>query len=489
MPLFRRRCWVLLSSACLAACATTALQLPDPVTIPSGWSVTEVSNAGGSASLAQWWLRLNDPVLTGLVQQALQANTSVQAALANLRQARALRDVAAAGLLPNLSASASAQRSHSGGGSSGTTGPTGTYGASTSNNFQVGLDASWELDLFGGQRAGVAAAQSNAAATAATLGDVQVSISAELALDYVLLRASQARLAIAQTNLATQMETSQLTQWRLQAGLVSSLEAEQARSAAEQLQAQIPALQSQIEQASHALAVLTGQPPAALTVLFQKATPIPHAADDLALSFPAQTLRQRADVRAAELQVFAAASRVTQADAARFPSVNLGGSLGVNALTLGGLGNGSALAASVLASISLPLFDGGAARAQVTAQQAALDLAASNYKAAILTALKDVEDALVALRADRQRLAHLVAAADAASNAALMARQRYASGLTDFQTVLDTQRSQLTTQDSVASATADLASDHVRLYKALGGGWQPDGGCINTAPNPEKPCP
>jgi outer membrane protein TolC len=169
--------------------------------------------------------------------------------------------------------------------------------------------------------------------------------------------------------------------------------------------------------------------------------------------------------------VQSALQRVSAADAARYPGFSISGSIGLNALTLGALTNGASLASALLASVSVPLFDGGAARAQVRAQEAALEQARSSYQSVVLTALKDVEDALVALAGDRTRLTHLQSAATAASNAALLAQNRYSSGLIDFQTVLQTQRTLLTTQDSVASAKADISTDHVRLYKALGGGW------------------
>ena len=221
-----------------------------------------------------------------------------------------------------------------------------------------------------------------------------------------------------------------------------------------------------------AAALLTGQPPATLASVLATPSAVPQPANDLVLSIPAETLRQRPDVRAAEYQVTAAAARVAQADAALLPNFQLGGSLGLSALTLGALGSGSSVVSVLLASVSLPVFEGGALRAQVRAQQAALDAARSAYEATVLAALKDVEDALVALRANRERLTYLQRAAAAAGNAALLARQRYASGLIDFQTVLDTQRTQLAAQDSVASTGTLLAADHVRLYKALGGGWR-----------------
>lgn len=434
--------------------------------VPPAWAGAAAQSASASATddraLADWWLRFDDPMLGELVAQALNANTSVKNAEAALRQARALRDVSAAALGPTVGGSASGQRGASG-------------GNVTGNTFRAGLDASWELDIFGANRSALAASEAVALASAATLGDVQVSIVAEVALDYITLRGAQARLAIARANLASQLETLQIADWRRQAGLVTALETEQATAAAEQTRALIPALQTTIGQTQHALAVLTGQPPAALAAALAAPGPVPKAADDLALSLPAETLRQRADVRAAEQQVAAAAARVAQADAARLPSFNLGGSLGLYALTLGSLTSGSAVVGALLAGVTMPIFDGGALVAQVHAQQAAFDQSRATYEATVLGALKDVEDALVALRGDRERLLSLQRAAQAAGNAALLAQHRYSSGLVDFQTVLDTQRTQLVTQDSVAGASADLGADHVRLYKALGGGWQPDG--------------
>jgi outer membrane protein TolC len=200
------------------------------------------------------------------------------------------------------------------------------------------------------------------------------------------------------------------------------------------------------------------------------------------LSIPAETLRQRPDVRSAEHQVTAAQARLSQADAARLPNFALSGSLGLNAATIGSLTGGGAVVSALLAAVSLPVFDGGALRAQVRVQQAALDQTYLAYEATVLTALTDVEDALVALRGDRERLLNLQQASEAASNAALMAHQRYASGLVDFQTVLDTQRSQLTTEDSVAIASSDVSADHVRLYKALGGGWRSDSEEMTVTP-------
>lgn len=395
-----------------------------------------------------------------------------------MRQARAQRDVTAAGLQPSLDYNAAAQRARSGGGDS-------------TNQYSTGVDASWELDLAGGTRAGVAAADADIAASQASLGDTKVSVAAEVALAYIELRGNQARLALARDNLAAQAETLQLTRWREQAGLATMLDVEQARAATEQTRARLPSLESSIVQAQNSLAVLLAQAPGTLAAeLADPVAPlsaIPHPAGTLALSLPADTLRQRPDVRAAERRVAAATARLRQADAARYPSLRIGGSLGLSALTLGALTSGGAVSSSLLASLSLPLFDGGAIDAQIRAQDAALEQNRQSYVAAVLGALRDVENALTALRTSRDNLASLEQAADAAANADEMAGQRYASGLVDFQVVLDTQQTRLSVEDSVASAVAQVAANHVQLYKALGGGWRPE--AIEPADEAMAPAP
>jgi outer membrane protein, multidrug efflux system len=464
--------WIGMGSAAvvLVGCASVLPVMSPPVIdLPLAWASAPASSAAGTvnaSSLAAWWQGFDDPLMTSLVSRALTSNTTVNGAQAAVRQAQALRDVAAAGLRPTLGSSASAQRGSAG-------------GDTTGNRFQLGLDGQWVPDLFGARRSAVDATESVAAAIVASLGDAQVKVAAEVALNYILLRTAQARLAIANNNLSSQKETLQITDWRQQAVLVTTLEVEQARAAAAQTQASLPLLQTSIEQTAHALAVLVGQAPAALQSELGLATPasadasrtVPQSRSDFALTIPADTLRQRADVRAAEFQVAAALARVGQAEAQRWPSFSIGGSIGLSAISAAALTNGASVLGSVLASVSWPVFDGGAARAQVRAQQTALEQAQQSYRAAVLVALKDVENALVALRGDRLRVASLRVAADAASSAAVLARQRYSSGLVDFQTVLETQRNQLSTQDSVVSASADVGNDQVRLFTALGGGW------------------
>ena len=418
----------------------------------------ESSQTQPSVQQMRWWGDFHDPLLSQLIERALQANTSIRSAQAALQQARALRDVKLASALPSVSLSGSAQRSQ-------------TESAGGNNSFRAGLDARWELDVFGAVRSGISASEADTLASQASLQDVQVSIAAEVALAYIQLRGQQAQLAIARSNLSSQSETLQLTDWRAQAGLITSLEVEQAKAASAQTSAQIPALTTNIAQTRHSLAMLTGQEPLALDTLLSPTQPVPQAADLSATAIPANALRQRADVRAAEHRIQAALSRVNAAEAARYPGFNLGGSLSLSALTLAGLTNGATLAGSVLGSLSVPLFDAGAGKSQVFAQEAALEQARAAYQNTVLTALKEVEDALTSLQGDRQRLQFLQQAATAAANADLLAQNRYSSGLIDFQTVLQTQRTLLSAQDNVASLQAELSSGHVRLIKAMGGGW------------------
>ncbi len=458
-PRLAPRALLLCLAAALAACASPApVADAAPAALPTQWSAGGAEQAPSTTAptaLAGWWQRFGDPELSALVEDALRHNPSVQAAVAALRQSRALADVAAAALVPGLSGSGSAQRNHSDAGGTG-------------NSFGLGLDASWEPDLFGGTRAGVSAAQSDARAAQMSLANVQVSLAAEVALAYIDLRDQQARLLIAQDNLATQEDTLQITRWRQQAGLVSALDVEQAATAAEQTRAQLPLRQTAEAQARHRLAVLSGRAPGQLSFA---SAPVPLPPDDLVLAFPADTLRQRPDVRQAEAQVQAAWARVAQADAARYPTLRLSGTLGLQSLTLGSLLNGSSTVASLLAGLTQPIFDGGAIAGQLRAQQAALEQARASHHASVLTALQDVEDALVALQGDRARIGSLQAAAVAARNAELLARQQYQAGLIAFDTVLQSQRTLLSAQDAQAAVRASLANDHVQLYKALGGGW------------------
>lgn len=445
--------------AAAAGCATQAPPVPSAagVALPAAWSASAPSPAASRDIGSPWWRAFGDAELDRLVTAALVGNTEVAAAQATLRRARALRDVAAAGLRPSLSAGASAQRTQPGAGAG-------------STRFDLSLDAAWEPDLSGAAGHAVAAAAADERVAERNLAAARLSLAAEVVSTLVQWRTVQARLRIARANLAAQEETLQFMRWRQQAGLASSLEVEQAAAAAAQTRATVPALQASAGQARHALAVLTGAEPTALDATLDARAALPADAP-VALDTPLAVLRRRPDVAAAQAALEAAAERVAQADAARRPTLALRASAGWTAATLGALGSHGA-AASLLAGLSQPLLDGGQRRAQFEAQEAAFDGAREAYRARVLAALQEVEDTLAALDGARDRVAALRDAEQAAARAAQLAEQRQASGLVDFQAVLDTQRSRLAVQDGRAGAEADVVAARVRLVKALGGGTE-----------------
>lgn len=414
--------------------------------------------------LATWWRQLDDPTLTSLVEQALQTSLDLRAAQAKLREARARRALAGAELFPTVSGSAAGRRVKASGESG---------GGGTANLFSAGFDASWEPDVFGGLQRGVEAAQANLEASQASLHAVQVSLVAEVGLNYVELRASQAALDIARANATSQAETLQLTQWRAQAGLTTALDVEQARANLEQTRAQIPSLETSRAEAEHRLEILLGQQPGTLVEQLAKPGGIPRMPAHVAVSIPADALRQRPDVQVAERTLAAETARIGVVEAQAYPNFSLSGSLGLEALTLGALSGGNAVAGSVLGSVAAPIFDAGRIRQQVNIQTAVQEQALVNYESTVLNALEEVENALVAVANTRQRQDNLREALQAARLAARLARHRYSAGLSDFQTVLDTERTVLTIEDKLTLSEADGAKALIQLYKAVGGGWSP----------------
>lgn len=449
-----------------AGCALGPNYSTPEVEVPAAWQRSADSKiaAPGTEDLSAWWQRLQDPLLSKLIDEALTGSLDLRTAQARLRQARALRAIAGADRFPTVTASAAASRAK---------GSERTGSGRTTELYSVGFDARWEPDVFGGVRRGIEAAQADLEASEASLQNTRVSLIAEVALNYVEVRAFQARLANARRNLESQTEMFQLTDWRAQAGLVATLDVEQARAQLEQTRAQIPALETSLAQAEHRLAVLLGRAPGALRERLAERRPVPVLPERVAIGIPADTLRQRPDVRAAERSLAAETARIGQREAARFPGFTLSGSIGLEALTFSALGASGALARSIAASVAAVVFDAGRLRQQVEVQSAVTEQALVSYEAAILTALEDVENALVGLGNSMQREAALRAAAEAARNAALLARQRYTSGLIDFQPVLDTERTLLSIEDNLAATQAESASSLIQLYKALGGGWTP----------------
>jgi len=428
-----------------------------PVTKPA------VSAAAAPAGdLSGWWRRFDDPLLTDLIARATASNLQIAESVARLAQARESLVQARGELFPTLSGSAGATRNF-----------TRTSHVSTGDTqLSLGLDASWQVDLFGGLSRGVQAARADAAAARFDLESVRTSVAGEVATNYVEARLAQARLEIARSTLRTQDDNLQIAGWRVQAGLVSGLDAEQARAQRAQTASTIAAIETSYLQAVNRLGVLTGQAPGALRAEMQAIQPIPRGPDRIAVGIPADTLRRRPDVRSAEQQLAAATARIGVAKAALFPALSITGSINTPAARVGALGD--LLTGNLFAGIAQTIFDAGRRNSQVRSARAGADLAFATYRQTVLSGLEDVENAVQSLEAAKARQAELEVALDASNNAAIYARSQYRSGLIDFLTLLQSEQALLSARDQLASAQADQALALVQLYLALGGGWQPE---------------
>lgn len=433
--------------------------------MPSYWiAQSQDSNnpTNEDAHLKRWWTQFEDESLNWLVDQALTGNLDLKLAQARLHQARASQQLAEGGLYPAVSASTSRSRNKN----SDAIAP-----QASRTLYDAGFDATWEIDVFGGNRRAVEASAADLAASQASLNNVRVSLVAELARNYIEFRSYQRRMAIARDNLASQSETLQLTEWRYQAGLASASEVEQARTSREQTRAGIPDIEVSLAAAANRIALLLGRNPGELHAMLAEQKPLPSVPASLATGIPADVLRQRPDLIAAERTLAAETARVGQKLAQRFPSLNLSGSFGWQAYSFAALGGAGTITRALSGTLAATLFDGGRLRSQVDAQSAVQEQALVSYQSNVLSALEEVENALKSYAAARERVDARRNAAESARNAADLARNLYQSGLADFQQVLETQRTQLTTEDSLASAEAILRTSLITLYKALGGGW------------------
>ena len=450
---------LLIATTSLASCAVG----PNYAPVSAGNMGVPESYSGGTGTalndseLASWWTRFSDPTLNALVEQAITANLDITQAESRLRQAREASIQAGAELLPSASASARGGRNILSPGND-------------SSSYSLGIDASWQADLFGGARRSVEAARADEAASGYDLASVRIAIIAETVTNYIDLRLAQEQLAIAQSTARYQRDNYDIARWRVQAGLASSLDEQQARTQLAQTEATIPDNEASIRNALNRIAVLTGQAPGAATAALEPAGAIPTPPSNVATGFPADTLRQRPDVRSAERSLAAATARIGVARAQLLPSLDITGTIGTSALSPGGLLD--IVTGSLFAGLSQLLFDGGAAASRVRAQEAAVDGAFAAYRQTVLTSLEDVENALVAISTSDRRAEQYDIAHEAANNSAILARLQYQSGLTDFQTLSSVETSLLSASNSLASTRAARARAVVQLYNALGGGWQ-----------------
>lgn len=437
-----------------------------------------------SGDLASWWSLLGDAHLDDLIRRAMDGNTDKKSAVARVREARARRAEAGGELYPSVDTSVTYERRRSAGG--GNSPSASLLGADT---FSAGFDASWELDIFGGKRRNIEQRQAELEASRDNLGNVMVTVLAEVARNYVEYRSLQARIGIAQSNVASQSATLELVQLRRDAGLSDELEVAQARYNLADTESRIPPLQTSLAAAGNRLAVLLGVPAGSLDAELAEAAPVPAVPPAVTVGMAADLLRRRPDVAEAEQNVVAANAAIGVATAELYPKLTLTGSIGLSALDLADFGSAASRTFAIGPSIQWNVFDAGRIRARIEASSALEEQVLAAYEGAVLQAYEEAENAMVAFVREQIRRDSLGQGTASARIAASLARTKYEQGVIDFQQVLDAQRAQLGFEESLAQSSAAVTTNLIALYKALGGGWDPADTVDAGRPGPPATAP
>ncbi|MBP0596537.1 efflux transporter outer membrane subunit [Herbaspirillum sp. LeCh32-8] len=470
----------LAAAALLAGCALGPDYAGPPDAAPNAAKSSRFVRDGGDANAAMpsnhWWEGLGDPLLNSLVQRALQANPNLGVARARLLQSRAALGLEQANAAPSVGASALAAHARlpsvSGlTGSSGSSSSSSSSSSTSVNLYSLGFDASWEVDLFGAHRRAVQAAGASAQAAEASLADVQVSLAAEVANAYINLRDRQQRLALGEQSVRAQENMLKLTGQRVERGTASSLDQIRIQNQLDGTRADLVPLQAERDAYLNQLATLLGQEPGALDGELNAVAPVPLPPQQVAVGDPTSLLRRRPDVRAAERTLAADTAKIGQAEVARYPSLKLFGVLGLGGTHPSDLTKLDDFAAIGAPMLSWNFLDFGRAKARVTQAERVRDEAEMKYRQAVLEALRDAEDSLSRFRYGRVTVATVARTKASADRALALAQQRYAAGTGTLIEVLDTTRQQLSAQQNLLQAEANLTRSFVGIQKALGLGW------------------
>jgi NodT family efflux transporter outer membrane factor (OMF) lipoprotein len=405
-------------------------------------------------------------LLNQLIEEAVAANPSVAKAKAVVREARATLAQTTAGLFPSVSGSASVTDNKTSAGSS-----SGLVDSAPYALHQASFDSSWELDIFGGTQRSVEAAVRGEQSAEEDLRDSLVTLIGDVAAYYVEARGYQARIELARRTSASQRDTERLTRSKYEAGSGTAMDLAKATAQAASTEANVPSYQASLAADVHRLGILLGRPPDALASLLARPAPIPAPRMPLPARLPADLLTNRPDVASAERKLAQATAKIGQAEADRYPTFSLTGSVGTSALRVGDLAKYSSVSWSVGPSVTVPVFDAGKRLAAVRITEAQRDQAFATFHSTLLTALEDVENALVSLSGERLRAAKLSEAAKNYREAARLSRSLFESGSASFMDVLDAERSLYSAEDSLIQSRSAAAKDYVALAKALGGGW------------------
>jgi len=475
IPASITRCvWPLIIVALSYGCMVGPDYSRPPVPQQNGWQAAQGAVEKQPEDV-RWWRGLNDPLLVKYIELAISGNQNIKEAVARVREARALRGVAVASLLPQVDGSALYNRSV-------TSSTAGIISQLPKNlisqvNFeqdlyQAGFDVSWEIDIFGGRRREVQAASARAQSSIENYRDVMISVIAETGRNYMELRGSQRQLAIAEKNSDIQEKTLSLVKIRQDAKITSDLEVEQAKAQLERTLGSIPPLQASIRGSAYRLAVLTGQPPNALLDDLLTTSPIPNPPDIVPVGLPSDLLLRRPDLRRAENDLRASTSDIGASTADLYPRFYLTGYAEPQTAKFVDLFRANSFAWSVGPAVSWPVFQGGRIRSNIAATEARRDEALARYRQAVLTAMQEVETSLVGYaehQVERERLAMSV---ESQARAVELARERFERGIKDFMTVLDAERQLRDVENSLAMSETQVMVNLIGLYKALGGGWQ-----------------
>jgi len=459
---------LLAATLAVSACAVGPDYQAPEIALPAHWSRAKPTAA---PNLTRWWRGLGDRALDALIEEAVAGNLDVAAAKARIRAARASRKQAIGSLFPSVDGDGSVTRSKA-------ADTTAINSASPYNLYQAGFDASFELDLFGANRRDVEAASRGVEAAEEDLDATLLTLIGDVASYYVEARGYQARAALARRTAKSQRDTAALTRTKFEAGSASAVDISKATAQAATTEANIPTLETSYAEAVHRLGILTGREPGALAVRLRRETVVPSPRLPLRAGIPADVLVARPDVRRAERQLAQSTAKIGAAEAALYPSVSVTGSISTSAQKSGDLGKNSTIGWSYGPTLTVPIFNAGKLRAAVEVSEAERDQYHVAFRSAVLTALEDVENALVALANERRKASRLDESVRGYREAARLSRTLYQAGTSSFLDVLDAERSLYSAEDSLIASRVAITTDYVALAKALGGGWS---GAIDVA--------
>ena len=464
------------------------------VSVPQQWTVAPARGTSTNPPETDaWWLSFQDPELNSLITRAVDRNLDLKLALERVQEARAARGIARSGYFPTIEADVSATRLRGGfnqgvirvvPSSNNANGSASLISPFETNVFQGSLSLSWELDVFGGIRRAVEAATADVVAAEDNRRDVLVILLGDVGRAYAQLRGFQRQLEIANKNIETQQDTLELTATRAKAGLATELDVSRAAAQVESTKAVVPTLLSGIDVSIHRLSVLLGEEPGALRSELQKASPIPAAGPSVEVGLPSDLLERRPDIARAEAELAAATARIGVAKADLFPRFFLTGTAGRQATQLHDLTLGLGNFYSIGPSMSLPLFTGGRIRSNIALQTSRQREALISYEAVILTALEEVENALVDYSEEQERRDLLSRAVEQSQLAVDLAAEQYRAGLVDFLSVLEAQGELYSNEAQLVQSQTSVTTDVIALYRALGGGWSVGGVVAMNKPTP-----